>query len=60
MLLRPDVQKKAQEELDSVIGTDRLPDLADRLLLPYVNAIVTEVLRWNSVAPTGAFLFSSL
>jgi len=36
-----------------VIGNDRLPTLADRPHLPYVNAIVSEVLRWNSVAPTG-------
>ncbi|KAF8625149.1 hypothetical protein AX17_006927 [Amanita inopinata Kibby_2008] len=53
MVLNPDVQKKAQDEIDSVIGSDRLPTLADRSNLPYVNAIVSEILRWNSVAPTG-------
>lgn len=30
MLLHPEVQKKAQEELDRVIGRDRLPELSDR------------------------------
>ncbi len=49
-----DVQKKAQAELDAVIGSDRLPTLADRANLPYINAVVLEVLRWNSVAPTGS------
>ncbi|KAH0579388.1 hypothetical protein H2248_003528 [Termitomyces sp. 'cryptogamus'] len=53
MVLFPDVQKKAQAEIDKVIGNERLPTLADRPHLPYVNAVVTEVLRWNSVAPTG-------
>jgi len=53
MVLNPDVQKKAQAELDAVIGSDRLPTLADRESLPYVNALLLEVLRWNTVAPTG-------
>lgn len=48
-----DVQKKAQAELDAVMGSDRLPTLADRENLPYVNALLLEVLRWNTVAPTG-------
>ncbi|KAK0192108.1 cytochrome P450 [Armillaria mellea] len=53
MLLYPDVQKKAQAEIDDVVGNDRLPGFADRENLPYVNAIVSEVLRWNNVAPIG-------
>lgn len=48
-----DVQRKARAEIDAVVGNDRLPTFADSPDLPYVNAIVTEVLRWNSVAPTG-------
>ena len=53
MTLYPDVQRKAQEELDSVVGTDRLPELADKEDLPYLDALVKEVLRWNPVAPLG-------
>ncbi|KAH7922734.1 cytochrome P450 [Leucogyrophana mollusca] len=53
MVLHPDVQAKAQAELDSVIGPGRLPDFNDRATLPYINAIVKEVLRWNPVAPLG-------
>jgi len=51
--LQKEVQIKAQAEIDAIIGTDRLPSLCDLPHLPYVRAIVTEVLRWNSVAPMG-------
>ncbi|KAI0161804.1 cytochrome P450 [Hypoxylon sp. FL1284] len=51
MTLYPDVQKKAQEELDRVIGKDRLPNGADRENLPYIEAVVQETLRWHSVVP---------
>ncbi|THU85007.1 cytochrome P450 [Dendrothele bispora CBS 962.96] len=53
MVRHPEVMKKAQAEIDAVVGTDRLPNFQDRDRLPYVNAVVTEALRWNSVAPTG-------
>ncbi|KAJ6511703.1 cytochrome P450 [Mycena vulgaris] len=49
--LYSDVQKKAQEELDTVVGRDRLPSFQDRANLPYLNAIITEVYRWNPVGP---------
>ncbi|KAL1613275.1 hypothetical protein SLS60_001507 [Paraconiothyrium brasiliense] len=48
--LFPDVQKKAQEELDRVIG-NRLPVSADREKLPYIEALVSETHRWHPVAP---------
>jgi cytochrome P450 len=53
MALHPEVQIKAQAELDAVIGPRRLPDYNDRASLPYLNATVKEVLRWNPVAPLG-------
>ncbi|KAG1907691.1 cytochrome P450 [Suillus fuscotomentosus] len=53
MTLFPDVQKKAQAEIDAVVGTDRLPSFADRNSLPYIEALVKEALRWNVVTPTG-------
>ncbi|KAJ7693199.1 cytochrome P450 [Mycena rosella] len=53
MVLAPDVQRKAQAEIDSVIGGARLPVFSDRDQLPYVSAVVTELLRWHSVAPLG-------
>ena len=45
MLKNPDKQRLAHEELDRVIGTDRLPSFEDKAELPYVRAICTEVLR---------------
>ncbi|KAI0670980.1 cytochrome P450 [Trametes maxima] len=51
LALHPDAQKKAQAELDSVIGGSRLPDFDDRNSLVYVNALVTEVLRWHTIGP---------
>ncbi|QRW24870.1 cytochrome P450 family protein [Rhizoctonia solani] len=50
MAMHPDVQAKAQAELDAVIGT-RLPEMADRDSLPYIRRIVKEVFRWRMVLP---------
>jgi cytochrome P450 len=47
------MQRKAQEEIDRVLGPGRLPTVADRGNLPYVDAVVKEVLRWHPVAPMG-------
>lgn len=51
MALYPEVQRKAQEEIERVLRAGRLPTMADRSRLPYINAIVKEVLRWHPVAP---------
>lgn len=53
MLLNLDVQRKAQAELDTVVGCERLPTLADRLQLPYLEACIKESLRWGPVTPEG-------
>ncbi|KAJ7184629.1 cytochrome P450 [Mycena filopes] len=53
MSLYPDVQAKAQAEIDKVIGNNRLPALSDRPDLPYVDAVCKEALRWHVVAPIG-------
>lgn len=53
MVLHPEVLERAQEELDRVLGRDRLPCLIDRLQLPYIEALEKESLRWNSVVPMG-------
>ncbi|KAK0223367.1 cytochrome P450 [Armillaria fumosa] len=52
-LLYPEVQAKAQAEVDTVLGHTRLPNFDDRAQLPYINAIVLEALRWNPVVPMG-------
>jgi len=53
LVLYPAVAKKAQEEIDAIVGSDRLPTFADRENLPYVDALTKEVFRWNAVVPTG-------
>ena len=45
MTLYPEAQRKGQEEIDRVVGNDRLPDFEDRENLPYVDAIYKECLR---------------
>ncbi|KAF8837245.1 cytochrome P450 [Paxillus ammoniavirescens] len=53
MVENPRVWKRAQAEIDAVIGMDRLPDFGDRPSLPYVDAVLREILRWQPVGPLG-------
>jgi cytochrome P450 len=53
MILFPEVQQKAQAELDAVVGRDRLADSSDEESLPYTSAVVKEVLRWKPALPSG-------
>ncbi|KAI8675975.1 hypothetical protein NCS57_00500400 [Fusarium keratoplasticum] len=53
MCLNPDVQRKAQEEIDGVIGHDRYPDWSDQENLPYLAAIINETLRWRPAFALG-------
>jgi len=53
MVLYPHVQERAQAEIDSMIGNDRLVNFDDRHSLPYVEAIVREMHRWHPVVPLG-------
>lgn len=51
MARNPDVQKKAQEEIDNVIGMNRLPDFEDESSLPYFSCLVKELFRINPIVP---------
>ncbi|QRV85553.1 cytochrome P450 family protein [Ceratobasidium sp. AG-Ba] len=53
MLLFPEVQKKAQEEIDSVVGLDRLPSFDDKPKLEYLERLTNELLRWRPTVPSG-------
>ncbi|XP_067683347.1 steroid 17-alpha-hydroxylase/17,20 lyase-like [Haliotis asinina] len=53
MALHPDIQKKVQEEVDSVIGPDLNVHVSDREKLQYTDAVVHEVMRMRTVVPTG-------
>jgi cytochrome P450 len=53
MLAYPETQARAHAELDAVVGRARLPTFADYPHLPYIRAMVKEVLRWRPVGPMG-------
>ncbi|TFK33360.1 cytochrome P450, partial [Crucibulum laeve] len=53
MLHFPDVQRKAQAELAQVVGPSRLPEFGDESRLPYVSAVIKEILRWKPTVPLG-------
>ncbi|CAE6435078.1 unnamed protein product [Rhizoctonia solani] len=54
MALYPEVQAKAQQEIDAVVGSNRLPTFSDRPNLPYIERLLLEVLRWQPSTPLGA------
>ena len=49
----PSAQRKAQQELLTVVGPTRLPTMDDIPSLPYITAILLEVMRWAPVVPLG-------
>ncbi|KAF5345745.1 hypothetical protein D9758_011875 [Tetrapyrgos nigripes] len=51
LVRNPEVQKKGQMAIDEVVGLDRLPDFSDFGSIPYLDAILREVLRWIPVTP---------
>ena len=53
MALYPEIQRRAQEELDRVVGPNRLPEFSDLVSLAYVRAIALECLRWMPPLPLG-------
>ncbi|KAH8103571.1 cytochrome P450 [Cristinia sonorae] len=53
MAMFPEVQKRAQAELDRIVGPSRLPDHDDLVHLPYIQATVMEAMRWMAVTPFG-------
>ncbi|KAI0300121.1 cytochrome P450 [Multifurca ochricompacta] len=53
MIAFPETQRRAQAELDTVVGRGRIPSFSDLSSLPYLRAMVKEVLRWRSVLPVG-------
>lgn len=53
MIKHPDIQRKAQAEIDRVIGNNRLPDHNDRPDLPYIEALYREVLRYDQPLRIG-------
>ncbi|CCO33582.1 O-methylsterigmatocystin oxidoreductase Short=OMST oxidoreductase [Rhizoctonia solani AG-1 IB] len=55
MVLNPEVQAKAQREIDDVLGPLKLPKVEDEERLSYVHNLILETLRWHPVVPTGEY-----
>lgn len=53
MLIYPEVQRRAQEELDRVVGRQRFADFSDKAHLPYLEGVMRECFRWLPVVPVG-------
>ncbi|KAM8920905.1 cytochrome P450 2C20-like [Pelodytes ibericus] len=51
MIKYPQVQDRIQQEIDTVIGTHRLPELSDRIQMPYTNAVIHEIIRFLDLVP---------
>lgn len=66
LTIHPEVQDRAQAEVDMVLGVNaatlegphQLPTLSDRANMPYLEALICEVYRWNPVVPLGRSLAS--
>ncbi|KAH7378388.1 cytochrome P450 [Phaeosphaeria sp. MPI-PUGE-AT-0046c] len=52
-ITNPEVLLKTQNELDAVVGADRLPAFEDMEKLPYIRAVIEETFRWRHILPTG-------
>ena len=53
LVMYPEVQRRAQADIDRVVGSERLPNFDDRPALPYIDAIIKEVLRMHPPLPIG-------
>ena len=54
MITNPGAMKKAQEELDRVVGKGELPDFSHKDSLPYIDALIKELLRWSPPVPLSS------
>ncbi|KAI0791947.1 cytochrome P450 [Abortiporus biennis] len=59
MVTNPQVMRKAQAQIDEVVGRDRTPCLKDKEELPYIRALLREVFRWRSGSPLGVPHYST-
>ena len=53
MIAFQEVQRRAQAEIDAVVGRERIPTFANAPRLPYVRAIIKEIFRWRPTITLG-------
>ena len=53
LLVHPEIRSRAREEVDKIVGTDRLPSFEDRDKLPYIECLIQETTRWYPLSPLG-------
>ena len=60
LILFPEVQDRAQAEIDRVVGRGRLPNFNDKPSLQYIDALLVETMRWASLLPMGALSYGRI
>ncbi|CAL1262529.1 unnamed protein product [Larinioides sclopetarius] len=58
MAARQDIQKKVQQEIDNVIGTERLPSWDDHKKMPFTEATIMELMRWRTIVPINILRYT--
>lgn len=53
MALHPETLTMVQQELDAIVGRDRLPTWEDEKDLPYTRALIKELHRWAPIGLIG-------
>ncbi|XP_038572264.1 cytochrome P450 2J1-like [Micropterus salmoides] len=51
MMYYPDIQERVQAEIESVVGSSRLPSVTDRENMPYTDAVIHEIQRMGNIVP---------
>ncbi|CAL8380570.1 unnamed protein product [Arctogadus glacialis] len=59
LALYPNIQERVHQEIDSVLVNGRAPSLEDKQRMPYVEAVLHEVLRFCNIVPLGIFRATS-